>query len=309
MRKNFIKAIVIFATFNLYAQQDSQFTNYMYNTVNINPGYAGTRGALSVFGLRRNQWVGLDGAPVTNTFALNTPIGNSKLGFGLSVINDKIGPSEENSISADISYTIDMSDRFKLSFGLKGTANLLNVNFNKLNIYNQGDALSQQNIDNRFSPNFGVGLYLHSDKTYIGLSVPNTLETKHFDKSANDLASSSVAAERLHFYLIGGHVFQLSESVKLKPALLTKVVQGSPLQVDVSSNFLIHEKLTLGLSYRWDAAFSALAGFQVSDSWFVGYGYDMEVTKLANYNSGSHEIFLRFELFSNYNKMISPRFF
>lgn len=292
-----------------YAQQDSQFTNYMYNTININPAYAGSRGVLSIFGLHRNQWVGLDGSPLTNTLSINSPINNSNFGIGLSVVNDRIGPSDENSFSLDISYSVKTSETYKLSFGVKATANLLNIDFTKLNIYNPGDALSQYNVDNKFSPNVGAGVYLHSNKTYLGLSVPNFLETSHFVKGESSFTANSVASERMHFYLIGGHVFDLSGNVKFKPAVLTKMVQGAPLQVDLSANFLFNDKFSLGAAYRWDAAASLLAGFQVSDSWFIGYGYDMEVTKLANYNSGSHEFFLRYELFKNYDKVVSPRFF
>ena len=309
MKKRFLTIFVLLVAASSYAQQDSQFTNYMYNTININPAYAGSRGVLSVFGLHRNQWVGLDGAPVTNTFSINSPINNSNFGIGVSIINDRIGPSDENSISVDVSYSVKTSEKYKLSFGIKGTANLLNVDFTKLNIYNPGDVLAQYNVDNRFSPNIGAGVYFHSDKTYFGFSVPNMLETKHFDKDQTSLSAESVASERMHYYFIAGHVIDLNTSIKFKPALLTKIINGAPLQVDMSANFLINDKFTAGLAYRWDAAFSALAGFQISDSWFIGYGYDMEVTKLANYNSGSHEIFLRYELFKNYDKVVSPRFF
>ena len=309
MKKRFLILIVTLVAASSYAQQDSQFTNYMYNTININPAYAGSRGVLSIFGLHRNQWVGLDGAPVTNTFSLNTPINNSNFGIGISIVNDRIGPSDENSISADISYSIPFSEKYKLSFGVKGTANLLNVDFRKLNIYNPSDNLAQYNVDSKFSPNVGAGVYFHSNKTYFGLSVPNFLETKHFDKNESSFSSESVASERMHYYFIAGHVFDISRNIKLKPAVLTKLVQGAPLQVDLSANFLFNDKFTIGAAYRWDAAVSLLAGFQISDSWFMGYGYDMEVTKLANYNSGSHEIFLRYELFKNYDKVVSPRFF
>jgi type IX secretion system PorP/SprF family membrane protein len=309
MKKRFLIFIVTLVAASSYAQQDSQFTNYMYNTININPAYAGSRGVLSIFGLHRNQWVGLDGAPVTNTFSLNSPIKNSNIGLGFSIVNDRIGPSDENSISVDISYSVKTSEKFKLSFGVKATANLLNVDFTKLNIYNPGDALAQYNVDNKFSPNVGAGIYFHSDKTYFGLSVPNFLETKHFDRGQSNFTANSIASERMHYYFIAGHVFDLSANVKLKPAVLTKMVQGAPLQVDLSANFLFNDKFTLGAAYRWSAAASLLAGFQVSNSWFIGYGYDMEVTKLANYNSGSHEIFLRYELFKNYDKVVSPRFF
>jgi type IX secretion system PorP/SprF family membrane protein len=291
------------------AQQDAQFTQYMYNTININPAYAGTRESMSVFALHRTQWVGLEGAPVTNTASINTPINGSKIGLGVSVVNDKIGPSDENNIAVDFSYTINTSERYKLSFGLKASANLLNIDFTRLNLYDKNDYSFDTNIDNKFSPNIGAGLYLHSDNTYVGLSIPNLLETQHFDRYAGIGANSHVAKERMNYYLIAGHVFDLSADVKFKPSILTKMVQGAPLQVDLSANFLINDKFTAGVAYRWSAAMSALVGFQVSDSWFIGYSYDMETTKLANYNSGSHEIFLRYELFNSYSKIISPRFF
>jgi type IX secretion system PorP/SprF family membrane protein len=292
-----------------YGQQDAQFTQYMYNTININPGYAGSREALSVFALHRTQWVGLDGAPITNTASVNTPINGSKVGLGVSIINDKIGPSDENNLAIDFSYSINSSDRYKLSFGLKASANLLNVDFNRLSQYDQNDYAFQTNIDNKFSPNIGVGFYLHSDNTYVGLSAPYLLETKHFDRYASTGANSHVAKENINLYLIAGHVFDLSYNVKFKPSLLTKYVQGAPLQVDLSTNFMFNDKFVGGVAYRWSAAVSAMVGFQASDSWFIGYGYDLETTRLSNYNSGSHEIFLRYELFNKYTKIISPRFF
>jgi type IX secretion system PorP/SprF family membrane protein len=286
-----------------YAQQDAQYTQYMYNTINVNPAYAGSRGVMSIFGLHRTQWVGLDGAPTTNAFSINTPINNSNLGVGLSFVNDKIGPTNENTISADLSYTIRTSETYKLSFGVKGTANMFNLDKDKLNPVDQGDPLLQ-NLDNEFSPNVGAGVYLHSDKLYLGVSVPNFFETKRYND--NDIA---VYKERMNLYFIGGYVFDLTPSLKFKPAFLTKVVEGAPLQLDVSGNFLINEKFVLGAAWRWDAAVSAMAGFQITDGLFIGYGYDLETTKLANYNSGSHEVFLRFELFNKQEKIVSPRFF
>jgi type IX secretion system PorP/SprF family membrane protein len=224
-------------------------------------------------------------------------------------VNDKIGPSDENNIAVDFSYTIHTSDTYKLSFGLKATANLLNIDFTKLNKDDMNDYNFDTNIDNKFSPNIGVGFYLHSDNTYIGISAPNLLETKHFDRYAGTGSNSHIASEKIHYYLIAGHVFDLSSEVKFKPSILTKVVQGAPLQLDISGNFLINEKFVAGLAYRWSAAVSAMVGFQATDSWFIGYGYDLETTRLANYNLGSHEIFLRYELFKKYDKIISPRFF
>ena len=221
-----------------FAQQDAQYTQYMYNTININPAYAGSRGVMSIFGLHRTQWVGLDGAPVTNAVSINTPLNNSNLGLGVSLVNDRIGPTVDNAISVDMSYTLKTSETLKLSFGIKATANLFNLDVNQLNPTNANDP-SLQNLNNEFSPNFGAGAYLHSDKFYLGLSVPNFLEdTKYSDNSV------SVFKERMNFYAIGGYVFDISPSLKFKPAFLTKVVTGSPLQVDLSGNFLFFEKLT-----------------------------------------------------------------
>lgn len=286
-----------------FAQQDAQYTQYMYNTININPAYAGSRGAMSIFGLYRTQWIGLDGAPETSSFSLNTPINNSNLGLGVSLVNDKIGPTNENTFSADLSYTIPTSETFKLSFGIKGTANLFNLDINKLNPEHQGDP-QFQDLGNKFSPNIGAGVYWHSDKAYIGLSVPNFIETTRY--SDNDYA---IFKDKINYYLIAGYVLDLDSYTKFKPAVLTKMVEGAPLQVDLSANFMFNDKFTIGLAYRWSAALSAMAGFQVTDGLFIGYAYDRETTRLNNYNSGSHEIFLRFEFLNNYSRITSPRFF
>jgi type IX secretion system PorP/SprF family membrane protein len=286
-----------------YSQQDAQYTQYMYNTINVNPAYAGSRGVLSVFGLHRTQWVGLDGAPVTNTASINTPINESNLGLGLSFVNDRIGPTNENTISADLSYSINTSETYKLSFGIKASANLFNLDINKLNPADQGDP-QFADLENKFTPNIGAGVYFHSDKTYFGLSVPSFFESTRYDDN-----SVAINKERMSFYFIAGHVFDLSYNLKFKPALMTKATEGAPLQVDLSANFLIMDKFVLGAAWRFDAAVSAMAGFQVSDGLYIGYGYDMETTELKNYNSGSHEVFLRFELFQRHNKIVSPRFF
>jgi len=301
--KNII-IILLLVNLSVFAQQDSQYTNYMYNTININPAYAGSRGVMSIFGLHRSQWIGLEGAPVTNAASINTPIENTNLGVGLSFVNDKIGASDENTISADISYTIQTSSFYKLSFGIKGSANLFNVDYTKLNRYDLIDPKFQNNIENEFSPNIGAGVYFYSDKLYLGLSVPNFLDSNQFNDN-----TSSTTLENLHYYLIGGYVFDLNPDIQFKPAFMCKTVVGSPLQLDLSANFLFNEKFVLGAAWRWDAAMSFMAGFQVSNGLYIGYGYDLETTRLANYNSGSHEIFLRFELSKNQEKILAPRFF
>ncbi|CAC9975383.1 PorP/SprF family type IX secretion system membrane protein [Flavobacterium panici] len=305
MRTKLFFFVIMFVTISGYAQQDSQYTQYMYNAINVNPAYAGSRGVLSIFGLYRTQWVGLEGAPQTASFSANSPINNSNLGVGLSLVNDKIGPTNETTISADLSYTLQTSPDFKLSFGIKGSANLFNLDISKLNPETQGDP-QFQDLDNKFSPNVGAGIYWHSDKAYIGLSVPNFIETKKFDD--NDYA---IYKSKINYYLMGGYVFDLDklQYIKFKPATLVKMVEGAPLQVDVSANFMFFEKFVAGLSYRWSASVSGIVGFQITDGLYLGYGYDRETTKLNNYNTGSHEIYLRYEFFKNTSKMVTPRFF
>jgi type IX secretion system PorP/SprF family membrane protein len=294
--------VLMFTSIVSFAQQDAQFTQYMYNTINVNPAYAGSRGAMSLFVLRRDQWVGLDGAPITNSIAINTPINESNLGIGVSLINDKIGPTQNNRFSADLSYTIPTSETYKLSFGIKASANLFNLDISKLNPVDATDA-SLQNY-NKFTPNIGAGIYLHSDKAYLGFSIPNFIETQNYND--NEVA---IYKQKINYYFIAGYVFDVSDYVKFKPALLSKVVQGAPLQVDISGNFMINEKLMVGVAYRWSAALSAMVGIQVSDGLYIGYGYDRETSYLKNYNTGSHEIFLRYEIFNNLNKITTPRFF
>lgn len=288
-----------------YAQQDAQYTQYMYNTININPAYAGSREALSVFGLYRTQWVGLEGAPETSSFSVNAPIKNSNLGIGVSLVNDKIGPTNENNLAADLSYTVQTSADFKLSFGIKATANFFNLDVNKLNPDMQGDP-QFQNLDNRFTPNIGAGVYWHADKAYVGLSVPNFIETKRYDD--NDIA---IYTDKINYYLMAGYVFKIDEyqGMWLKPAILAKMVEGAPLQVDVSANFMFLDKFVIGVAYRWSASISTMAGFQINNNLYLGYGYDFETTRLNNYNSGSHEIFLRYEFINRYSRIKSPRFF
>jgi type IX secretion system PorP/SprF family membrane protein len=215
MKTRILLIALMFTGIVSYAQQDAQFTQYMYNTINVNPAYAGSRGAMSIFALHRTQWVGLDGAPTTNAVSINTPLNSSRLGLGVSVINDKIGPTQENTISADLSYTVPASETFKLSFVIKATANLFDLDVSRLSPKQAGD-LSLQNF-NKFTPNIGAGIYLHSDKAYIGLSIPNFIETNRYDD--NDV---KIFKEKKSYYLIAGYVFDLNPTIKFKPALLPK---------------------------------------------------------------------------------------
>lgn len=302
-----ILVIVLMCHFSM-AQQDAQYTQYMYNTVSVNPAYAGSRGHMSIGGLYRAQWVGLEGAPETQTFNIHTPLGYRGVGAGLSIVNDIIGPTSETYFDIDLSYTVLTGIDGKLSFGLKASAHLLDIAFSELNQdAGQGlDPTLQQNIDNRFSPNIGAGVYYHTQNFYAGLSIPRFLETTHFDES-----SLSTAAEQMNWYFITGYVWDVNAFLKFKPALLTKMTQGAPLQVDLSANFMFNEKLILGAAYRWDAAFSGLAGFQISDQLMIGIAYDREITDLGatTFNDGSFEIILRYDFIRAIGNLKSPRFF
>lgn len=319
LKKSLLASLFLLMIFweTVNAQQDAQYTQYMFNTMSVNPAYAGSRGQLSIAALHRSQWVGLEGGPVTQTLNLHSPIRNSKLGYGLSIVNDKIGNGvvQETYFDAVVSYTVDVSLEGKLSFGLKAGGNLLNLDFDGLRQREDPafqEAVNTDDIQNRFSPNIGLGVYYHTNKFYAGLSAPNLLETEHFDRSGNDAnAIDFLAKERINFYLITGYVFDLNDRFKFKPALLTKVVGGAPLQIDFSANFLFNDKFHLGAAYRWDAALSALAGFQISDQFMIGLAYDRETTDLGGtqFNDGSFEVFLRFELVKSFQKLVSPRFF
>lgn len=310
MRK--ILTIILLFAFSkaITAQQDPQYTQFMYNNTVINPAYAGNRGVMSIMGLHRSQWVGLDGAPTTSNLSLHTPIKNSRVGLGLNVLSDKIGPTNETYVAADFSYTIPLKNDARLSLGLKGGIHSLNVDFTKLDIFNSSEFVIQDNIENKLSPTLGLGLYYHTDRFYIGLSTPNTLRTEHFDdRNAN--STTFIAREFIHYFATLGYVFDLNDHVKFKPATLVKMVKGSPLQVDVTANFLLNEKFTLGAAYRWSAAVSGLLGFQLNEQMMIGFAYDYDTNELVNAtnNNGSYEIFLRFELFNSYKRILTPRFF
>ncbi len=312
MKKILIALVLIIASIEaVNAQQDAQYTQYMYNTIAINPAYAGSRGVMSIAALHRSQWVGLDGAPTTQTLNIHTPTGK-RVGLGLSIINDEIGngTSQETYFDAAFSYTIPTGNIGKLSFGLKAGGHLLNIDFSKLSGFNEEQGANGfPNIDKKFSPNFGAGIYYHTNTFYAGLSVPNFLQTEHFDSS--DVATSYLAKERMNFYLITGYVFDVNSNLKFKPALLFKAVKGAPLQADLSASFLISDKFSLGAAYRWDAALSALLGFQITDQFMLGLAYDREITELGNtsFNDGSFEVFLRFEFFKSQRGVLTPRFF
>ncbi len=295
-----------------FAQQDPQFTQYMYNMSVVNPAYAtADQGILNLGGLYRTQWVGIDGAPKTGTFFAHTPV-NDKIELGLSFTNDNIGDVvNENNIYADFAYVLPVSLEGKLSLGLKAGFTFFNANFDGF-ILQSGDVSTDiafnENVSKTF-PNLGIGAFYFTDNYYLGLSAPNMLSTKHLE---NENGIKSTGVQNVHYFITGGYVFDINENLKLKPAFMGKAVKGSPFALDITANVLINERLEAGLGYRLGDEVSALVNFRITPELRIGYAYDYTTSNLGNFNSGSHEIFILFDvdLFnfkSGYDR--SPRFF
>ena len=303
-RKGILCLLLTFSGLVSFAQQNPEYTQYMYNTMTVNPAYAGSVGTLEANLLLRKQWVNIDGAPQTGTIGLHSPIGNKKTGLGLNIISDELGPSSEQTVTGNFSYMLDLGVETKLAFGMKAGIRMLNIDWSKGRFYDGNDALLNNNIDNKFMPTLGTGAYMYSDKWYVGLSVPSFLRYDYYDD-----VQESVVSDKLHYYFIGGYVFNLSDVVKFKPSVLVKAVSGSPLSTDFSGNFLIQEKVTLGASYRMDDSVSALLGLQFAKDFFIGYSFDYTITPLNKYNDGTHEVILRYQLPQKSATIKSPRFF
>lgn len=294
---------IILGAYGVRAQQEPQYTQYMYNTLTVNPAYTGSPGFFEGTLQHRSQWVGIDGAPETQALTVHAPV-SEKIGLGLSAVNDKIGPANEVYVDGNFSYTIPVNFNSKIAFGLKAGARVLNIDWSKGTYFQGNDPLLNTNINNQISASIGAGIYYYSDKWYAGVSVPNFIRSDYYD----DIKEAAVS-DRLHYYVIGGYVFDLSDNLKFKPAVMAKVVSGAPITADVSANFLISERVTIGGAYRFDDSVSGLLGFQLSRNFFVGYSYDYSVTELNKYNDGSHEIIIRFQLLPKASRIKSPRFF
>ena len=311
-----MKNIIIFISFFFYinsisAQQDPEYTHYMYNMSVVNPAYAsGAPAMLNLGGLYRTQWVGAVGAPKTFTFFGHTAI-TDKVEVGLSLVSDDIGDGakKENNVYADFAYVLNLGGQNRLSLGLKAGFSSMQTNFNGF-VLQSGDVATDlafaENI-NVTNPNIGVGAYFFRNNFYAGISAPNLLKSKHIEEKSGINAFGS---EEIHTFLTAGYVFQINEKVKLKPAFMTKYVTGAPLSIDITANILYNNKFELGAAYRIDDAVSALVNINITPSLRVGYAYDYTLSNLGQFNSGTHEIMLLFDLDllgKGYDK--SPRFF
>lgn len=310
----YISAIlVVLSSSAVVAQQDPQFTHYMYNMSVINPAYATeNKDVINMGGIYRAQWVGIEGAPTTQSFFAHKPL-SKKVEMGISIVHDEIGDVvQESNIFADFAYVLSLSEKTRLSFGVKAGVTLFSANFNGFQYTDPVlDPAFQNNISETF-PNIGAGTYLFGDNYYLGLSAPNLMTSRHLETN-NGLVGSGV--ESIHFFLTGGYVFTFNgnDNFKLKPAFMAKGVEGAPVSIDLTTNVLINNRFEAGVGYRIDDSVSGLVGFYVTPTLRIGYSYDYTLSNLRSFNSGSHEVFVLFDLDlgqlskKGYDK--SPRFF
>lgn len=309
--RNIIPTAALLLTMLAQAQQDPQFTHYLYNMSVINPAYSTEgEGVMNIGGLYRTQWVGAVGAPKTATFFVHSPVGK-RIEAGLSFVGDEIGDVvKENNIYADIAYVIPVSAESRLSFGVKGGLTLFDANFNGFQYSDaQPDPAFANNIHQTF-PNVGVGTYFFTDHYYLGFSAPNLLKTKHLEHQD---AISTIGVEEIHYFFTGGYVFDVNDNIKFKPAFMAKGVSGAPVAFDLTANALFNNFIEAGVGYRLGDSVSGLVSVYITPSLRAGYSYDYTLSNLGDYNSGTHEIFLLFDLnlsgtsAKGYDK--SPRFF
>ncbi|WP_196895802.1 PorP/SprF family type IX secretion system membrane protein [Aureivirga marina] len=300
--KKLLLGIIVFLPLTIFAQQDPQYTQYYYNMNVVNPAYAGSSGDFSVGILGRTQWVGMEGAPRTATVVVQSPVGD-RVGLGFSGVYDQIGPVKETNLYGDFSYTLFLSDEVKLALGLKAGVTFQDIGLLSLTTLDENDPLFDENVSKAY-PNLGVGTFIHTESWYVGFSIPNLLENKHFEKSDGIISNAS---EQSNYFLTGGYVFDITEDLKFKPSTLVRGSAGSPLTWNLAANVLLQDKVEFGMAYRWNDAITALAGFNLSPGFKVAYAYDYTLNNLGRYNSGSHEIVLLFN-FSRTN-IYSPRFF
>ncbi|WP_256013647.1 PorP/SprF family type IX secretion system membrane protein [Desertivirga xinjiangensis] len=302
----FLISLILSAT-TAFAQQEAMFTQYMFNTMALNPAYAGSRNVISATALYRSQWTGMDGAPETTTFTIDAPISNKRVGLGLQVFSDKLGITATNGAVATYAYRIRM-DKASLSFGLQGSVSQYKADYTRARLEPSGPS-----YDNAFSSdvntvlfNFGTGVYYNSDKFYLGLSSPQLLANA---LPGNKDYQSKLNKQHFHLFFMSGYVFNLDEDFKLKPSVLIKGVKGAPVEGDANLNLWIKNTFSIGASYRTNADIAGLFELQATPQIRIGYAYDHSITNLKSVNSGGHEIMLRYEFGLDKNKVLSPRYF
>ena len=314
MNRGLFIIFILLTTIGSYAQQEPMYSQYMFNPLTINPAYAGSRKVMSTSCIYRQQWLGIDGAPKTIFASFDTPIKKDKIGMGLTVTNDKIGITNQLNANFSTSYKIQVSRKASLAFGLQTgvtqfTADYGSVDFSKTNTSLLPDQAFSSSV-NKITPNFGAGLYLSSDRYYLGFSAPKLIKNSFNGafSTAQDLGSFKYGLSR-HYFLTAGCLVKINEIYKLKPSFLVRAVAGAPIGVDINTNLWIKDVFGIGVSYRTNNAIVGIIEFQLNSQLRFGYGYDYALTRLSNVTSGSHELLIRYEFGFGRSDMKSPRYF
>lgn len=327
LSKRFTLAIlaIISTAGTVFAQQEIMYSQYMFNTLALNPAYAGSRDVLSLTAVGRYQWINsIDGAPKTHSFSLDMPIKNEKMGIGIIAYNDAIGVSNNTGINLAYSYRFKIGSRTTMALGLQPTITNVSLKLSQVNtLIDATDPIFNGKDNNKMLFNAGLGLYMSNDKGYLGFSVPQIIEQKYI--TASDKNKEGVGTDR-HYFLTMGMVFGKG-NVKIKPSLLTRYVNGSPLGIDGNINVWFRDKISFGVSGRksqpgfikgeeFDAAVG-MVEIQLTPQLRLGYAYDYNQNKL---NLGSdtfkkfigtptHEWLLRYEFGYGKSKILTPRYF
>lgn len=303
MKVKIINLAIIFIAIigtKLVAQQEPQFTQFNDNMLYFNPAYAGSKEAINVTAMHRDQWVGFQGRPITSTISLNTPLSYKSLGFGLSLVSDQLGIIDQKMVFADISYTIKFNNKSKLSFGIKGGVNSLSLG-SSFNTTTQNDPnLNSENI-NRFNPNFGFGMYYYTPKFFCGISMPKMVE--------NTYDGTNVNSESRHYYANIGTVLPLNPFWKLRAIAQAKATKGSPVGIDLSVTGIYNDKILIGTMYRLGIEGGVFAQFQLGPQFRAGLAYDFGMNAMRDYHNGSFEVMLSYDILFKKEGVRSPRYF
>jgi len=278
----------------------------MDNLIIINPAYAGSKDLLDLMIVSRNQWVSMPGAPVSRTFSMHSPIKESKMGLGLSVLSDHVGPVKQIGVYADYSYKLYFSNQRTLALGMKGGVNFYDASLTNLTTNDPNDPVFANDISQNFLPNFGVGAFYYSNRYYVGLSIPKLIENKI---NRNGVTVSNISKEQMHVFIMGGYVFDVNRIVKFKPSILTKYVKNTPISLDLGGTFLFYDRLWLGAIYRVGDSFGGMFQIQATSQLKIGYAYDLPINQLGAYNNGTHEIMVSYDFNLTPGKVRSPRYF
>ncbi len=304
----YILTIALLASIASQAQQDPQYSQYMFNMLSVNPGYAGNRNVLSVTALHRNQWMNIEGAPKTSTVTADMPVANNKLGIGVSFINDKIGRFDNNTFNVYLAYRLKVSSRGTLGMGLSGGVNVLQAQLSNLRANSQGTSETLFQDYNKTSPTLGVGFFYNTDRFYLGLSAPSLFNNYQSTYSAD----KSLLRKFQHYFVTAGYVLNLSPEVKAKPSVMAKSALGAPVALDLNLNFWLHDVLGIGASYRLENSVVGLIEIQAARQLRIGYALDYPINDLKNENGKTpltHEFLLRLEFGKQNKKVLSPRYF